>query len=190
MATTITRRLRLQGDSEIRDAGKREAAELLAALASTRSNPATQLSEALGEIIGLATENRIEESAARLEGFCEVIGPVLMQTPEVKADKGPARQKRLTMRESNAAYGAGCSNGHKAADAWLSNPLRGNPKHGGTLQTVVLDLAERMRHAQGEEEILRIRGEIVGFCYRIECPAGSIACEEVMAKKEQQGAKS
>ena len=43
----------------------------------TGSDPATLLSEALGEIIGLAVENRFEESVARLEGFCEVIGPIL-----------------------------------------------------------------------------------------------------------------
>lgn len=81
MNTTITRhdyRLRMQNTSEIRDAGKREAAGLLVALASTSGDPAALLSEALSEIIGLAVENRIEESSVRLEGFCEVLAPILV----------------------------------------------------------------------------------------------------------------
>lgn len=80
MISTITRpdyRLRLQDITEIRDAGKREAAGLLVALSNSDGEPAALLSEALSEIIGLAVENRIEESTARLEGFCEVIGPIL-----------------------------------------------------------------------------------------------------------------
>ena len=81
MTTTLTRpdyRIRMQNTSEIRDAGKREAAGLLVALTSTSGDPAALLSEALSEIIGLAVENRIEESSARLEGFCEVLGPILV----------------------------------------------------------------------------------------------------------------
>ncbi len=80
MTTSITHpdyRLRLQGASEIRDAGKREATGLLVALSNSDGEPAALLSEALGEIIGLAVENRFEESTARIEGFCEVIGPIL-----------------------------------------------------------------------------------------------------------------
>ncbi len=101
-----------------------------------------------------------------------------------------AARKRLSMRESNAAYGAGCSAGHQAAEEWFDNPHRGEAKRGGTLQTVMLDLAERMRNAETEEEIERTRGEIVGFCYRVECPDDSIACAELMAKAQQRGAKS
>lgn len=101
-----------------------------------------------------------------------------------------ATGKRLSMRESNAAYGAGSAKGRQAADEWLSNPHRGDPKRGGTLQTVMLDLADRMRNAETEEEIERTRGEIVGFCYRVECPADSIACAELMAKATKKGAKS
>ena len=80
MTTTLTRpdyRLRLQNAGEIRDAGKIDAAGLLIAISNTGGDPAALLSEALGEIIGLAVENRIEESSARLEGFCEVLGPIL-----------------------------------------------------------------------------------------------------------------
>ncbi len=86
--------------------------------------------------------------------------------------------KRLSTRESNAAYGAGCIKGHHAAAEWFSHPHRGDPKRGGTLQYVMLDLAERMRNAQSDEEIKRTKGEIVGFCYRVECPADAIMCTE------------
>lgn len=189
MTTSITRpavtqRLRLISPLVARATGIAEAKRLLAETfpADEDRTPADALYTALIEFVALANDNRFEEMNERLKGFCEVVGPVLYR-PEHQASK------RLTMRESNAAYGAGCSNGHKAAEAWLSNPQRGNPKHGGTLQNVVLELAERMRNAQGEQEIERARGEIVGFCYRVECPADSIACAEIMDKQRQQGAK-
>lgn len=81
MNTTLTRpdyRMRLQNAGEIRDAGRLDAAGLLVAISNTGGDPAMLLSESLGEIIGLAVENRIEESAARLTGFCEVLGPILI----------------------------------------------------------------------------------------------------------------
>lgn len=91
--TTITRpdyRLRMQSATEIRDAGKREAAGLLVTIASSRGDPASLLSHALGEIIGLAVENRIEESTARIDGFCEVIGPALADTVLCRCDGSDA----------------------------------------------------------------------------------------------------
>lgn len=81
MTTTLTRpdyRMRLQNAGEIRDAGRIDAAGLLVAISNTGGDPAALLSEALSEIVGLAVENRIEESSARLDGFCEVLGPILV----------------------------------------------------------------------------------------------------------------
>lgn len=60
-------------------AGKLDAAGLLVAIATMADDgrPASLLNDALGEIIGLAVENRLDECQARLAAFCEVIGPVL-----------------------------------------------------------------------------------------------------------------
>ena len=41
--------------------------------------------DALGEIIALASENRFEESEARLTAFCSIIGPVLERTVALEA---------------------------------------------------------------------------------------------------------
>ena len=40
-------------------------------------DPASTLSGALANIIGLAVENRIEECEARKAAFCKIIGPIL-----------------------------------------------------------------------------------------------------------------
>lgn len=93
------------------------------------------------------------------------------------------RPNRLTMQQGIEAYGTGGAKGHQVAEEWLSNPRRTNPQYGGTLQYVILDMAERMRNAQNKEEIERIRGEIVGFCYRVECPADAIECAKSAAAK-------
>lgn len=60
-------------------AGKLDADALLVSIASMSEDdsPAILLNDALGEIIGLAVENRLDESQARLMAFCEVVGPVL-----------------------------------------------------------------------------------------------------------------
>lgn len=73
-------------------------------------------------------------------------------------------------------YGDGCLNGHQRAHEWLANPQRCNPAYGGTLQEIVLEYADLMRHARGKHEIDYIRGLIVGFCYAIECPSDAAAC--------------
>lgn len=188
MTTSITRssnvqRLRLVSTEEAQATGTTAAKQLLAETftANDIRTPADALYAALVEFIALANDNRSEECNARLKGFCEIMGPALLGAPAVKINTQLAKPKRLSMRESNEAYAAGCANGRQAADEWLSNPHRGNPKHGGTLQAVMLDLAERMRNAQTEEEVERTRGEIVGFCYLVECPADSIAGEQAIA---------
>ena len=68
-------------------AGNLDAAGLLVAIASMGAddNPASLLNGALGEIIGLAVENRIEECQARLAAFCEVIGPELERAAALEA---------------------------------------------------------------------------------------------------------
>lgn len=189
MPTHITRsgntqRLRLVTKEEANATGKADAQHLLAEVfpADQDRTPADAIYTALVEFIALAHDNRYEECDARLKGFSEIMGPALLRAPAVEINTQSANPKRLSMRESNEAYAVGCANGRQAADEWFSNPHRGNPKHGGTLQTVMLDLAERMRNAQTEEEIERTRGEIVGFCYLVECPEDSIACEEAFAK--------
>jgi hypothetical protein len=60
-------------------AGKLDAEGLLVAIASMTEDdsPASLLNDALSEIIGLAVENRLDESHARLMAFCEVVGPEL-----------------------------------------------------------------------------------------------------------------
>lgn len=181
----IARRLRLVNAEEARATGTAEAQQLLAEdfPADEARTPADALYTALVEFVALAHDNRFEELNERLKGFCEVAGPALFGTLPARTEAKPTNIKRLTMSESNAAYGAGSAMGRQAADEWLANPHRGEPKRGGTLQYVMLDLAERMRNAETEEEIERTRGEIVGFCYRVECPDDSIACAELMAKQ-------
>lgn len=102
MTTSITRsgntqRLRLQHIPEAKAAGTEDARQLLDNLNELFADPdgacsAGLLVDALTETIALAIENRIEESSARLEGFAEVIGPVLYR-PRV-AGEGITRTKQ------------------------------------------------------------------------------------------------
>ena len=74
------------------------------------------------------------------------------------------------------AYGVGCQEGVMRARIWLSSPRRGVPDVGGTLQYVVLDLARRLAEAPDKQARERATGEIVGFCYRVECPESAESC--------------
>ncbi len=90
MTTHITRsgntqRLRLVSTEEARAAGTEDARQLLDDLNELFADPdgacsSGLLSHALTEIIALATENRPEECHARLEGFADAIGPMLLGT--------------------------------------------------------------------------------------------------------------
>jgi hypothetical protein len=60
--------------------------------------------------------------------------------------------------------------GHMQAAAWMENQKRGNPVHGGTLQSILLDYARRFAGARGTVQRDRVRGEIVGFSMSLECP--------------------
>ena len=90
MTTHITR----SGNSRLRfdpaaaaHAGKLEAAGLLVSIAGMKAddNPATLLNGTLREIISLAADHREEECRARLEAFCEVIGPELGRSAELES---------------------------------------------------------------------------------------------------------
>lgn len=88
MTTHITRsgttqRLRLQSLPQAKTAGAEDARQLLDNLNELFADPdgacsAGLLVHALTETIALATESRAEECSARLEGFAEVIGPMLL----------------------------------------------------------------------------------------------------------------
>lgn len=97
MTTHITRhdpgrRLRLVGTEEARAAGKAEAQQLLAEVFPIDQNrtPADALYTALVELIALAHDNRFEECNARLDGFCEVVGPVLYRRTLLSASLNQA----------------------------------------------------------------------------------------------------
>jgi hypothetical protein len=80
------------------------------------------------------------------------------------------------------SYGDGCREGYFLAQGWLNNPRRGDPCVGGTLQYLILDLAAKFKLASSEKAATRIRGEIVGFCYAVECPEDSARCLAAVAK--------
>lgn len=102
MTTSITRsgntqRLRLQSIPEATAAGAEDARQLLDDLNELFADPdgacsSGLLIHALTETIALATENRPEECRARLEGFAESIGPMLLgalrnQSPDPAAEQ-------------------------------------------------------------------------------------------------------
>jgi hypothetical protein len=85
---------------------------------------------------------------------------------------------------SGNTYGEGTSLGHAQAAAWLANPLRGNSC--GTLQDVLLGYAKRFASARSAAERDGVRGEIVGFSYRLECPEHAIALDAYARKKRRE----
>lgn len=86
-------------------------------------------------------------------------------------------------RRAIDAYGKGGEAGHARALAWLANPNRGSSRVGGTLQGQVLELAKRMRKAKGGTERSYVKGEIVAFCYAIECPEHAELCRAAAAAR-------
>lgn len=73
--------------AEAAAAGEADARSLADAMqnAEEGDNHGELMSDALAEIIGLAVENRIEECTARLEAFCQVVGPILQRSPALEA---------------------------------------------------------------------------------------------------------
>lgn len=114
MTTHITRsgntqRLRLVTAEEARATGKAEAKHLLAEVFPIDQNrtPADALYTALVELIALAHDNRFEECNARLDGFCEVVGPVLYRRTLLAAALNQAnRAAMLTTEEQRAVEAA------------------------------------------------------------------------------------
>jgi hypothetical protein len=88
--TTITRpdrRLKLLSTEESHQAGKFDAESLLVALRNIKEDddPAGLLADAMNGFMGLAFDNRTEESVERLDGFCAVIGPFLERAAALEA---------------------------------------------------------------------------------------------------------
>lgn len=88
--TTITRpdrRLKLLSTEESHQAGKFDAESLLLAFRNIKDgdDAAGLLADAMSGIMGLAFDNRTEESVERLDGFCAVIGPVLERAAALEA---------------------------------------------------------------------------------------------------------
>jgi len=114
MTTSITRsgnnqRLRLVNTEEANATGKAEAKQLLTETfpADQKRTPADALHAALAEFIALAHDNRYEECDARLQGFCEVIGPVLYRRTVLSVALNQAdRIAKLTADEQRAIHAA------------------------------------------------------------------------------------
>lgn len=88
--TTITRqdrRIKLFSTEESHKAGNYDAEKLLAAFRdlSEGGDAACLLADTMNDIMGLAFDNRIEESVERLDGFCAIIGPVLERAATLEA---------------------------------------------------------------------------------------------------------
>lgn len=93
-----------------------------------------------------------------------------------------------TFDKSVEHYGAGCKAGCARAASWLADPMRGDPRAGGTLSKHVLALAEMMCDTNTEAEVERVRSEIVGFCYTIECPEHAAACQAAASRRDAAAA--
>jgi hypothetical protein len=95
---------------------------------------------------------------------------------------------RLSVQEASARrrgdpYGVGCVAGHRRARGWLDDPRRGDPASGGTLSAHVLALAANLARASSSLQRDKARGEIVGFCYALECPSHAAACQAAAAMR-------
>jgi hypothetical protein len=94
-------------------------------------------------------------------------------------------QNTVTLAELAAleSYGVGGELGHSRAEAWIANPNRSNPRYGGTLQHILLDYAQRFANAINEVERAQVKGEIVGFSYRVECPAHALELQAIASAR-------
>src|SRR5262245_58369253 len=68
---------------------------------------------------------------------------------------------------ATGGYVGGCQSGGAAFKAFLKF-LKGREPDGGTLPSIVLDMAARLAQAGSDDEREAIRGQIVGFCLQIE----------------------
>lgn len=117
--TTITRRpgrLKLLSTEESQQAGKFDAESLLVAFRNIKEGDeaASLLADTMNGIMGLAFDNRIEESVERLDGFCAIIGPVLERAAALEAKcallsaslNQADRLVQITADEQRAIYAA------------------------------------------------------------------------------------
>lgn len=95
--------------AEASAAGTNDAQTLLAAISHMEEgeSPANLLSDAMGDIIGLAADNRLDECEARKLSFCEIVGPVL-RNAVVAADQLEAPMDKCallsaSLRQAEAA---------------------------------------------------------------------------------------
>ena len=93
----------------------------------------------------------------------------------------------FSRRALDDAYGEGNEAGHARSLVWKANPNRGSSRAGGTLQDQVLQLAKSMRKANGAVARSYVKGEIVGFCYAIECPEHAALCRAAAARRDRKG---
>lgn len=87
--------------------------------------------------------------------------------------------------EATRAYVEGCDRGRSRALGWLADPRRGDPLFAGTLQQHVLVLAGNLAVASNLIERENVRGEIVGFCYAIECPSDATELQAAARRRPQ-----
>lgn len=114
MSTTIcrsgnTQRLRLVTTEEANATGKADAQQLLAEVfpADQNRTPADALYTALVEFVALAHDHRFEECHARLQGFCDVIGPVLYRRAVLSAALSQANHVgQISTDEQRAIHAA------------------------------------------------------------------------------------
>jgi hypothetical protein len=95
--------------------------------------------------------------------------------------------QQTSARRTADAYGQGWAAGHRLALHWLDDPQRGNPAMGGTLSKHVLELAGNLARASSSAERDSARGEIVGFCYALECPSHALACQDAASVRDGKG---
>ena len=119
MNTNITRRITLSDVFTARQSGEQDAQTLLGVMAefvTEAGQPdfsSTALTQSLYPIIDLAQQHRIEECMARLEGFAEIIGPVLERIAGIEAEhallsasQSATQAERITPEEQRAVNAA------------------------------------------------------------------------------------
>lgn len=119
MNDKITRRIQLADVFTARAAGEQDAQALLEAMAEfvteagQQEFASTALVQSLYPIFELAQQHRIEEYTARLDGFAEIIGPVLERISAIEAEhalrtaaESAGQSGRITPEEQRAVNAA------------------------------------------------------------------------------------
>lgn len=119
MNDKITRRIQLVDVFTARTAGEQDAQALLEVMAEfvteagQQEFASTALAQSLYPIFELAQQHRIEEYTARLDGFAEIIGPVLERISAIEAEhalrtaaESAGQSDRITPEEQRAVNAA------------------------------------------------------------------------------------